>query len=86
MTTSAAQAQTNAGYLIERHPPPSTCPPDGDAPAPMTPKEAGRGAREGRPAAVDKKSAEYLVKSLVAGGMAGCAVRASLKLEWKAPD
>jgi hypothetical protein len=77
MSTGATQAQTNATYLQERHPP--LCPTDGDAIVPK-PKEKEKqyDMRNGGTARkVDKKSSEYLVKSGIAGGIAGCAVRTS---------
>jgi solute carrier family 25 protein 16 len=74
MSTSATQAHTNADSGIERHPP--TWATDGD---PMhirkdgAQKDADR--QNSTKAKVDKKSPEYLWKSLLAGGIAGCAVR-----------
>lgn len=76
MSTSATQAQTNASYLLERHPP--LCPPDGDAIVPkVKEKEKHNDMQDGRTRKVDKKSPEYLLKSLIAGGIAGCAVSTS---------
>jgi solute carrier family 25 protein 16 len=73
MSTSATQAQTNVNPSLERHSP--ICPTDGDTPMPrkemqrhMAPTQAGRSQK------VDKKSPEYLMKSMIAGGIAGCAV------------
>jgi solute carrier family 25 protein 16 len=73
MTTGATQAQTNANCLVERHP--LLCPTDGDAIIPK-PKEKEERAdmQDGKARKVDKKSPEYLLKSLIAGGIAGCAV------------
>ncbi|UPX10716.1 coenzyme A transporter [Ascochyta rabiei] len=49
---------------------------DGDAMAPPRPKEeAHLGAPAGTKAKVEKKSYEYLVKSGIAGGIAGCAAK-----------
>lgn len=74
MTTGATQAQTNANYLVQRHPP--LCPTDGDAIIPKPKgKEPGADMQDGQSRKVDKKSPEYLLKSLIAGGIAGCAVR-----------
>ncbi|KAF2833093.1 mitochondrial carrier [Ophiobolus disseminans] len=74
MSTSATQAQTNASYLLERHPP--LCPTDGDAII-SKPKEGDKhnDMQDGRTRKVDKKSPEYLLKSLIAGGIAGCAAK-----------
>lgn len=55
---------------------PPLCPTDGDA---MVPSRSGKDTHPykatGRTAKVDKKSYEYLVKSGIAGGIAGCAAK-----------
>jgi hypothetical protein len=66
MSTSATQAQTNAKNALDRHTPLS--PTDHDA-THLAAQDAGMRKE------VDKKSAEYLMKSMLAGGIAGCAVR-----------
>jgi solute carrier family 25 protein 16 len=74
MSTSAIQAHTNANSGLERDPP--TWATDGD-PLHLR-KERAQNDMEtqaGKRAKVDKKSPEYLLKSLLAGGIAGCAVR-----------
>ena len=58
-TTTAAHPDGASKTDAERHAP--ICPTDGDAIVPAK--------------KLDKKSAEYLVKSGLAGGFAGCAVR-----------
>lgn len=65
MSTSATQAQTNAKNGLDRHAPLS--PTDDDA--------TQMAAQDARTKKVDKKSPEYLMKSMLAGGIAGCAVR-----------
>jgi solute carrier family 25 protein 16 len=74
MSTRAPQAQTNANPNLGRDAP--TWATDGD---PMhLKKEAAQkdmNSHDDTRAKVDKKSPEYLLKSLLAGGIAGCAVR-----------
>jgi hypothetical protein len=60
MSTSAAHAPT--------------CPTDGDTTVPTTGAQRHMEAQHGDARTVDKKSPEYLVKSMIAGGIAGCAV------------
>jgi solute carrier family 25 protein 16 len=67
MSTSATQAQTNAKNGLDKHPPLS--PTDDDATHMAT--------QDARTKKVDKKSPEYLMKSMLAGGIAGCAVRST---------
>ncbi|KAH6338339.1 hypothetical protein HBI37_117310 [Parastagonospora nodorum] len=64
MSTSATQAQTNARNGLDGHAPPSA----GNDAAHM----AGQDARSKK---VDKQSPEYLMKSMLAGGIAGCAAK-----------
>lgn len=72
MTTAAAQPNANANN--DRHPP--LFPTDGDAVVPAK-KEQEKQVKMGggRRQKVDKQSSEYLMKSMLAGGIAGCAVR-----------
>lgn len=57
----------------------------------MTTPAAHVSARDPKPARmqdshkkkIDKKSPEYLWKSLIAGGIAGCAVRSRLIITWQ---
>jgi hypothetical protein len=64
MSTSATQAQTNAGNGIDAHTLRS-----------KTHDDATHMATEdARSKKVDKNSPEYLMKSMLAGGIAGCAV------------
>ena len=63
MTTTAAQTNSAINTL-----------PDHDA-AMSAKKEGGVDTESGRKRKTDKKSMEYLIKSGLAGGFAGCAVR-----------
>jgi|TARA_R110002003_G_scaffold32_11_gene2025 solute carrier family 25 protein 16 len=78
MSPSASQARgrpSTISELTERHPP--LCPTDGDAIVPVQQakeKQRPHEMRDGGARKVDKKSGEYLLKSLLAGGIAGCAV------------
>jgi solute carrier family 25 protein 16 len=82
MSNSAAHAQTNASPSLERHPP--TWATDGD---PMHLRKDGvpnedmamQDGKRMKKKKVDKKSPEYLWKSMLAGGIAGCAVSTSTR-------
>jgi hypothetical protein len=50
------------------------CPTDGDATVPAKGAQKHMDAQHGGTRKVDKKSYEYLMKSMIAGGIAGCAV------------
>jgi hypothetical protein len=71
MSTRAPQAHTNASTHLDRHPP--TCPAEDDSV--QKGQLRAMAAPEGPKTKVDKKSPEYLIKSMIAGGIAGCAVR-----------
>lgn len=74
MSTSAPQAQTHANSPLERYP--SICATDGDTGGNKRETQRHMAAQDGRTKQkVDKKSTEYLVKTMIAGGLAGCAVR-----------
>jgi hypothetical protein len=62
MTTEYVPGMAAMGRLRKE---PAICPTDDDAIVPPRPQQAQ----------LDKKSWEYIIKSGVAGGMAGCAVR-----------
>lgn len=71
MTTTAAHANRASSIITERHEPPSLM--DHDAARPTMKGTAQVGAQPEVKKA-DKKSTEYLIKSGLAGGFAGCAV------------
>lgn len=74
MSTSAPQAQTHANTALERHT--AICATEGDAGGIKRETQRHMAAQDGRTKRkVDKKSPEYLMKSMLAGGLAGCAVR-----------
>ena len=68
MTTTAAQA--NSADSINKSPQSVLRPTDHDSAT----KGRHVGMEDGRPKKLDKKSPEYLIKSGLAGGFAGCAV------------
>jgi solute carrier family 25 protein 16 len=71
MTTTAAQPNSAGNITIDRSPSASSAGHDAIAPAGQV---RGANMREERKQKVDKKSPEYLIKSGLAGGFAGCAV------------
>lgn len=72
MTTTAAQPNSASNSKNERHPP--ICPTDRDAIVPAKTEQQGDTGK-GRKKKLDKKSPEYLIKSGLAGGFAGCAAK-----------
>lgn len=71
MTTTAAQPNSAGNITIDRSPSTPSAGHDAIAPAGQV---RGANMREERKQKVDKKSPEYLIKSGLAGGFAGCAV------------
>jgi solute carrier family 25 protein 16 len=74
MSTGATQAQTNARSNNELPSPIMAI--DGDAIVyPKKQQEKRANMQDTQAKKVDKKSPEYIFKTLLAGGIAGCAVR-----------
>lgn len=70
MTTTAARTPRATNIDAERHPP--LCPTDSDA---IVPTKKAADMAGGQKKKLDKKSPEYLIKSGLAGGFAGCAAK-----------
>ncbi|KAF2276230.1 mitochondrial carrier protein-like protein LEU5 [Westerdykella ornata] len=70
MTTTAAQNPLFQAPSMARKPPAPLCPTDQEALVPEKHESPGQ-----KPTKTDKRSAEYLLKSGLAGGLAGCAAK-----------